>query len=158
MKSMVRDFIEYVGIADYLPDNAIAFKHLNLQDNMSLGDSYLGIDYIVKFMGDIIIEDKRVIKTPVSTSLEGQRLTGWKLIVEGTIREKLEYATCDTIKNINIINFSTPFSTYIILPENFNTGRHINVNGYIEDMYIKKLDHRNIFKSICIFLNAEIGD
>lgn len=158
MRSIVRDFIEYSGIAEYLPDNAIAFKQLNLQDNMSLADSYLGIDHIVKIMADVVIEDKRIIQTPVATSLEGQKLTGWKLIVEGTVREKLEYASCDSGKNINIINFNTPFSTYIILPENFNPGRQINVNGYIEDMCIKKLDHRSFFKCICVLLNAEMGD
>lgn len=158
MKSIVRDFIEYSGITDYLPDNAIAFKQLNLQENMSLLDSHLSIDHIVKIISDVIIEEKRIIQTPVATSLEGQKLTGWKLIVEGTVREKLEYVACDLGKNINIISLNTPFSTYIVLPENLNPGRQINVNGYIEDMCIKKLDERSFFKCICLLLNAEIGD
>lgn len=158
MKSIVRDFIEYSGISDYLPDNAVAFKHLNVQDNMILLDHHLNIEHIIKAMAEVSIEDKRLIKTPIATSLEGQRLTGWKLIVEGSIKEKLEYAVCDSGRNINVINFTTPFSTYIILPENFNPGRQINVNGYIEDMSIKKIDKRSVFKCICLLLNAEIGD
>ena len=151
MASVVRNLIEYAGIADHLPLNALAFKQLNVEETLCLPCQKPNIEQIAKATGEISIKSTRVIKTPKATSLEGQKLTGWKLVIEGELKQKVEYVADEPEQPVHSAHFNGPFSTFIVLPENFRIGIPITVTGYIEDIFVQKLDKR------CLFKNVKIG-
>lgn len=155
MGSFVSNLIEYSGIADNLPVNPTAFKQFSVQETMCLPAAKPDIEQIIKVMAEVVITSTRVIKTPKATSLEGQILTGYKLIVEGEVRQKVEYVADEPTQSVHAAHFNMPFSTFIILPEDFEIGTPLVVTGYIEDIFAQQIDKRCIFKNITVLVTAE---
>ncbi|MBW4829552.1 MAG: DUF3794 domain-containing protein, partial [Clostridiaceae bacterium] len=106
---------------------------------------------------DIEIINTKVIKTPVSTSLEGQKLTGFKLIVEGMLNQKVEYIACDKEQSVHAAHFRVPFSTFIVLPENYVEGTNVEVEAIVEDIYSQLIDKRTVFKNITFMILAKFA-
>ncbi|GFP74496.1 DUF3794 domain-containing protein [Clostridium fungisolvens] len=155
MASFVSNLIEYSGIADVLPIAPHAFKQFNVQKNVCLPIAKPDIEQLTKIMAEVVIISTRVIKTPVATSLEGQILTGFKLIVEGEVRQKVEYVADEPTQTVHAAHFNIPFSTFIVLPATYVQDTPLVVTGYIEDIYAKQIDERCIFKNITILLTAD---
>lgn len=154
MNSMVKNLIEYSGLADTLPENPTAFKQFSVQETLCLPDAKPDIEQIVKVVAQVVITSTKVIRTPVGESLEGQILTGYKLIVEGEIRQKIEYVADEPTQSVHAAHFNMPFSTFIVLPGTFSIGTPIIVTGYIEDIFAEMIDKRCIFKNVTLLLDA----
>lgn len=157
MASIVKNLIEYAGIADFLPclQTPACFKQLSVTETVCIPHAKPDIEQIVKVMTEVVITDTHVIKTPVARSAEGQVLTGFKLIVEGMVRQKIEYVADCPEQAIHAAHFEIPFSSFIILPGNFVIGTPVTVTGYIEDIFAQQVSKRCIFKNITILLVAE---
>lgn len=154
MASIVSDLIEYAGLADSLPENPTAFKQFAVQENLELPCAKPDIEQIIRVMAEVKITHTKVIKTPVASSAEGQILTGFKLIVEGELLQKIEYVADEPTQSVHAAHFSVPFSTFIVLPPTFMIGTKVRVIPYIEDIYAKQMGKRNIFKNVIILLDA----
>lgn len=155
MSSYVSNLIEYSGIADNLPVNPNAFKQLSVQETVHLPHAKPDIEQIVKVIAEVVITSTRVIITPQATSLEGQILTGYKLIVEGEMRQKIEYVADEPSQPVHAAHFNVPFSTFIVLPSDFVLGTPLVVTGYIEDIFAQQVSKRCIFKNITVLITAE---
>lgn len=156
MASIVKNLIEYAGLADLLPMHPTNFKQFTVQENLELPCAKPDIEQIIRVMADVKIISTRVIKTPVATSVEGQILTGFKLIVEGELIQKIEYVADEPTQSVHAAHFSVPFSTFIVLPAHFTQGAMVNVIPYIEDIFVQQIGKRSIFKNVTIFLNAVV--
>lgn len=162
MASIVSNLIEYAGLVDCLPDlpEVAAFKQFSVMETVCLPHAKPDIEQIVKVMAEVVITNTHVIRTPVATSEEGQILTGRKLIVEGIVRQKVEYVADCPEQAVHAAHFDVPFSTFIVLPplddENgMCTHNHFTVTPYIEDIFAQQVSKRCIFKNITILLVAE---
>jgi hypothetical protein len=157
MANVIRDMIEYSGIADEFPQLSYpaCFKQLNLQNITRLADAKPDIGQIIKVISDVKIIGSRVIRTPKGTSEEGHILTGKKLIIDGDARLKVEYAAENTNHTVFAEQFSTPFCTSIALPEEFIIGTQVFVQPYIEDIYIVKENNRTVFYNMLILIVAD---
>lgn len=157
MTSIVKNLIEYAGLADSLPclQTPACFKQFSVAETVCLPHAKPDIEQIVKVIAEVIVTDKHVIKTPVARSAEGQVLTGFKLIVEGIVRQKVEYVADCPEQAVHAAHFEIPFSTFIILPCNFVMGTPVTVTSYIEDIFAQQAGKRCIFKNITILLVAE---
>lgn len=133
------------------------FKQISVDENISIPIEKPDAEDILNVIVDVEIIDTNVIKTVKGTSQEGQTLTGYKLIVNGILYQKIEYISDLPEQTVHTAEFEIPFSTFIILPENFVEGTNINVKTYVEDVYVKLLDKRNIFKNVTLRLEAEIA-
>lgn len=154
MASTVRNLIEISGLADNLPANPTSFKQFSVQENLCIPQAKPDIEQIVKVIAEVVITSTKVIKTPVATSLEGQILTGKKLIVEGELVQKVEYVADEPTQSVHAAHFSVPFSTFIVLPGNFAIGTPVTVTGYIEDIFVEQIGKRCIFKNVTILLDV----
>lgn len=154
MASRVYDLIEVSGISDELPVNPIHFKQLSVQEVMSIPTVKPDVEQIVCVFAEIIIKYSNVIRTPRGTSVEGQKLTGYKLVVEGVIAQKVEYVADEPTQSVHAAHFNMPFSTFIVLPATFVPGTPVEITGYIEDIFVKLLNKREIFKNVTILLDA----
>ncbi|EJO5349532.1 DUF3794 domain-containing protein [Clostridium botulinum] len=157
MVSVMRNFIEIEGInSNCIPESVSAFKQFNVEETVCLPRVKPDMEQILKVIADVEIKNTRVIKTPAGTSLEGQVLTGWKLIIEGKVNQKVQYVADLPEQPSHVAHFSVPFSTFLVLPEDFVMGTPVSVTPFLEDIYVKQIDKRCIFKNITLLLIGEL--
>lgn len=155
MAEIVKKLIQYAGISDYIPENSTVFKQLSVEKNFCIPVAKPDIEQIVKAISELKIKSTKVIKTPKGTSLEGQLLTGWKIVVEGVITQKIQYVADEPEQSVHAAHTDMPFSTFIVLPANYVPGTPVTILGYIEDVFVQKMDSRCIFNNISILLTAD---
>lgn len=132
-----------------------AFKEFSIMENLNLPCDKPDIKTINALNVDAVITDFEVVKTPVTkANYEGVISTGYKLIIKGILEQIVEYVAFDGYAQN--VNFSVPFSTYIVLPETYEMGNSISVNAIIEDAYIEKVSERGIYKNIVLLAYAEV--
>lgn len=156
MSSIVNNLIEYVGLVDLndLPTEMESFKQLTVQENLTIPAAKPDIEQIIRVMAEASITSTKIIETPIGKSIEGQILTGRKIIIEGMLNQKIEYVADEPTQSVHAAHFKIPFSTFIVLPENFDVGTVVTIVPYIEDIFAKQLDKRNIFKNVTFLLHA----
>ncbi|AHF06145.1 DUF3794 domain-containing protein [Desulfitobacterium metallireducens] len=160
MVSTLKGLIEYEGTAQQLPkfsDPLAALKELNVEEIVDIPPTKPDIELILKVKSELVILSTKVIKTPIGKSLENQTLTGWKLIVEGELRQVVLYVADERCQSIHGAHFNVPFSTFIVLPPDFDETQCLTVEGYIEDIYAEQIGTRKIFKNITLLLVAQIS-
>lgn len=108
---------------------------------------------------------------------EGTFLTGRKLIIEGTINQKIVYTALLPTQSVHSAHYCIPFSAYIIAYANFegltynledncfsyapgqpiivDLNEEFTVTPYIEDIFAYAIDERTIFKNVTLFLKAQ---
>ncbi|MGL4772522.1 MAG: SPOCS domain-containing protein [Clostridium sp.] len=132
------------------------FKQISVDQNLCIPSVKPDMEEIndIKVKAEIV--ECHVINTPVITSNEGQSLSGYKLIVRGLLTELVEYTSCTEEQSVHSAHYSIPFSTFIVLPQNYIAGSKIDVDAIVEDVYYKMIDCRCFFKNITLLINARI--
>lgn len=125
-----------------------SFKQLSKDELLKIPCQKPDVESVLSTIVDIEIVNARVIKTLTGLSNEGQNLTGWKLIIEGVLNQKIEYVALLPEQSVHSAHFSVPFSTFIILPEDFVEGTELEVEGFVEDVYTILIDPRTVFKNV----------
>jgi len=154
MKSFLDDLIIVYGISNAFPHGSRAFKQLQLQDVMRIPQKKPDIEQITSISVNVEITKTNIITTASGQSYEGRVLTGKKLVIEGKINQKLEYVADLVEQSVHASHFFMPFGSYIVLGKDIDCYSEFDVTGYIEDVYIKQLDKRSIFKNVLLLLNA----
>lgn len=155
MSKVQRGLIEYNGINSY-PKNVLNFKQINIENIFSIPSIKPDIKQLVKVYANSEIIHHKIVKTPVGKSLEGQTLTGYKLLISGDIIMKFEYITLEKTQPVHIAHNRFPFCGYIALPENLNKYSTTFPTITIEDIYSEKTDSRCIYSTITMMLSADI--
>jgi len=160
LTSILKGLIEFEGTAMQLPQFAeplAAVKEFNVQEVLDIPFTKPDIELVLKVKSEISILSTKIIKTPIGKSLENQTLTGWKLIVEGELRQVIQYVSDERCQSIHGVHSNVPFSTFIVLPPDFQENKCVTVEGYIEDIYAEQIGKRQIFKNITLLLVAQIS-
>lgn len=97
----------------------------------------------------ININHVKIIDTIEGTSIEGQHLTGKKLIIIGEINCSLVclYENCN-LNEYKVKSICLPFSTFIIIPKDICNLEVVNLRYIIEDVTIANLEEDKIIVSI----------
>lgn len=132
------------------------FKQLSLEEYLQVPSSKPALDKINSVSGEIEIIKYHVIPTSKVTSNEGQSLTGYKLIINALLKEVVDYTACESSQSVHSAHYHIPFSTFIILPENYIDGSKIDIDAVVEDIYYTEIDSRVFFSNSTILLNAKI--
>jgi len=126
------------------------FKQFSVDENLTIPPQKPDAEDILEVLTSVEITSQTVIKTPVVTSYEGQRLTGWKVIVEGKLKQKIVYIADEPSQSVHAAEFDVPFSTFLVLPADYRPCQNIRIVGYIEDVYSQLIDSRTIFKNVTL--------
>lgn len=159
MASIVKNLVEYDGVADFIPqftEKYAPIKEFNVQETLDIPTAKPDIEQIVKVKSELVITSIKVIKTPVAISLDEQRLTGWKVIIEGELKQAVQYVADQVTQPIHAAHFDVPISVFIVLPPDYEEGTCVSIDGYIEDIYAEKIGKRQIFKNTTILLVARV--
>lgn len=146
-----------LGIINYTHSNEASvevilalsiFKQTSIQNYFEIPCKKPDIEQINVVTANIEIENCYAIETPIGTSIEGQRLTGYKMIIHGNIIFVIDYTADVPQQNVHSAHYCLPFSTFVILPSNFNFSCQSSINAIIEDVYWNQVSNR------CFFANA----
>ncbi|MGL5675367.1 MAG: hypothetical protein ACRDDX_03045 [Cellulosilyticaceae bacterium] len=143
------------------PTNPKYFKEETIMEILVLDTNMLDIERIVDVMVDPIVTNIQLINTEAGTSNEGQNLTGYKLLVEVLLREKILYVGCQPTQPVQGAHFEVTKVLYIVPPAEIGgisicdlvTGGRIQVKPYIEKVHARVIDCRTIQKCVAIFLD-----
>ena len=138
-----------------------SWVQITVPEILQLPECYPDIEEIERIYVNVVIESSRVVETP-STEVpneECDKITGYKLIVDGSICQTVLYTADNCEQSVHSINFKFPFCTGIVLNEEPIPGQMpLDVNYYvescIEDVYAKVLNAKTIFKNVTLFLQA----
>lgn len=155
MANVVRNRILYSGIDDYIPNNIDSFTQMNIDRVIDIGNALPDMDDILKVNVDFNIKDKKVIKTAIGTSLEGQKLTGYKLLTEGEFIVRIDFCADDGSASIYTLRSKLFFNNSTTLNEDVNLNSRFSENIYIEDIYAQKIGPREVLINISFIFTAE---
>lgn len=132
------------------------FKTINIDDYFIIDKSVPLIKEINDIDTKISIESHNIIKTPISISKEGQKLNEYKAIIHGNIAQNFEYIAEDESNSMSSCEYITPFSTYLVLPQDFTFGKNIEVVGFVENVDLKKVNDETIFRNLELIIIAKV--
>ncbi|MGL4798626.1 MAG: SPOCS domain-containing protein [Cellulosilyticaceae bacterium] len=155
MSSITRDLIEYSYDNACYPLESYAFKQINVDTVGAIPDCKPAIEQVLKVSASVKVLYHKIIKTPKGKSIEGNVLTGKKVIVEGVIEQKVQYVACEEVQSVHVVSFSTPFISYVVLPDNINCCGGIVVSAFIEDMIAKPDTCRQFYMNNTILIVVE---
>lgn len=156
MGSIQRDLISYNGISTCFYNDLENFRQVNIDHIFCIPDQKPNIEQIVKVWADACVISREVVSTPIGTSLEGQNLTGHKLLVCGDIDLKIEYVACESSQSVHTASTKFPFCGYIVLPKGTNPNAMIKASVVIEDIFSEQIDCRCIYNNITMMIIADI--
>lgn len=156
MSTIQRNLILYDGISTCQIDNLPYFNQLNIDYKFCIPKQKPDIEQLIKVWVETDVIDTEVIKTPVGTSMEGQYLTGYKLLVCADMKLKVEYETCDKTQSVHTAHATIPFCGCVSLPENTNLNTIITATISVEDISSEKLNCRCAYNNITMMLIANI--
>lgn len=140
------------------------FTEICIPEVLVLPSQKPDIEDIDKIIISSRIISKRLIRTPAyGVNAEGTCLTGYKLVIEGILNETVIYTARVREQTVHAAHFSTPFSTFIVmnkeLIEELKTAgdplAYLDIDVCIENVLVKRLGPRMIFKTVTLFLRAK---
>lgn len=150
-------------VQNILPTNAEYFKEEELAEILTIPSKKPDIENILSVIVSPEIENLRIVNTEIGTSNEGQVLTGSKLVVEVRLKEKVTYVADEPSQSVHAAHYENIKSFFVIIPNEINEynvcellrSNRISVNAYIEAVHTRKLDSRNIFKCVLLFIDVK---
>jgi len=138
------------------------WTELSIPELLSIPCQKPDIESINKVFVAVKILSKRVIETPVALkadgtlqeNLEGTKLTGRKLIVEGLLRQKIVYIAAVPTQTVHSAHFDVPFSAFIILGSDAFVDEEFCLDVCVEDVFVMPFNRREIFKNVTLFLRT----
>ena len=154
--------VEIVGLCDgskisLNPD--AAWTEISIPEVLTVPMQKPDIESIEKVFEHVKIISKRVIKTPkidttTAENQEGTLLTGFKLVIEGVLEQKIVYTADKPTQPVHSAEFCFPFSAFIVLDPATAITDNFCVDVCVEDVFVKLITQRKFFKNVTLLLNA----
>ncbi|MGL5416309.1 MAG: DUF7507 domain-containing protein [Clostridium sp.] len=154
-----------IGTIESTPDSASStdvklnisnFKQISVDEYLRIPSQKPDMEAINNIEATVEFASSYVIKTPKNYSNEAQNLTGYKLIINGILDQVVEYTALVPEQTVHSAHYRVPFSTFIILPEEFKECDRIDIEGIVEDIYYKEKNCREFFKNVTVLVVAKI--
>ncbi|MEG0844423.1 MAG: hypothetical protein RSD22_09290 [Romboutsia sp.] len=144
-------------VKSYLNIPISTFKSISIDNYFEIESGKFDIFEINDVKASAVVTSYHIVKTPKSISNEGQVLSGYKLIVQGTVTQSLEYVSDYFNQGLKTSTFESIFSSYIILPKDFPIHSKLEVEAIVEDVYYYKVDSRRFFENVSMLLTVKIS-
>ena len=134
------------------------FKQLSIEEELQIPNAKPDIETLNEMTGTIEIINCHLIETGSLVSQEGQKLTGFKLVISGYLNIVVKYTALDMEQSVHSAHYKVPFSTFVVMPNEYNVGSKLDVEGIVEDIYFKAHDERCFFTNTTALINVKILD
>ncbi|MGL4989560.1 MAG: hypothetical protein ACRC57_00100 [Sarcina sp.] len=147
-----------------MPEKVLFFKEALLNETLEVPITKPDMQRILKIISNIEVVDADLIETEVGVSNEGQKLSGYKLVVKLRITGKVMYSTTDLCSTVHTVDFELFKTIFIVLPKEFN-GESIcelvriealKIKPYIEADKAIQLDERTFNACILFIVDARM--
>lgn len=157
MSNKFRDCIQYI-----VPEKAKYFKEEAINEVLVIPPEKPNIERILDVLVWSQVENIKLVETEVGYSVEGQRLSGYKVVIELRIKEKITYVADEVSQSVHAAHFESLKSTFVVIPKeidgiptcNLVRAGKLNVTPYIEFVQTRLLDCRKIHKCVMIFVDV----
>jgi len=147
-----------------LPKEAKYFKEEIICEVLSIPPQKPDMERLLDVMVDAEVVNINLIETAKGRSDEGQYLSGYKLVVEVNIKEKVMYVALEPTQSAHAAHYETFKSMFVILPEEIDgkkicdlvRANRLTVTPYVEDVCARMIDKRTIHKCVMMFLDVKI--
>lgn len=156
--------ISCTGISDDMPEYVKYFQEINLVEILELPCDKPDIDSLSSVMIAPKVISSKLITTPIALSYEGQNLSGYKLIVQLSLDEKIKYVANQCQRSVHATHFTNVLkSVFVVVPSEVNgvsvcdlirTNKYA-VTPYVEDIYAVKKDCRTLYKCSIILVDVK---
>ena len=133
----------------------IYFKQLNVCDNFEVRDCQLTNAHIETTNAKCQVISSKMIDTIEGVSLEGQVLTGKKLVIVGSISIRIFVHFPRKAQCGYWIQRELPFSTFIIVPCDVCDEEEIHIKNTIEDVTTVVITRGRIFVNAILLLEYQ---
>jgi len=156
--------VEVIGLCDtsaivFDPDSIVDYTwtEISIPEILTIPCKKPDVEQIEKVFINVKIVSKRVVETPLSAgeNAEGTTLTGRKLIIEGTLNQKIVYTADLPDQPVHSAHFKVPFSAFIVLDGADTLEDNFCIETCVEDVFVKVFNNRDIFKNVTLFLRAK---
>lgn len=145
-----------------LPEYVRYFKEEIINEILELPEEKPDMERILKAVAWASVESIKLIETEKGLSNEGQKLTGYKLVVKVRISEKISYVADYCTQPMHVANYEMIKNFFVILPEeidgedlcNLLKRQKLVVTPYIECVETRMLDERHIHKCVMLLINV----
>ncbi|MEF9992485.1 MAG: hypothetical protein RSD22_10995 [Romboutsia sp.] len=160
----MNDHIKYIGINENLPTDIKYFKEEIVDGIFLKKEISRPIEEVVSLAVNSKINSIKLINTSVRTSNEGRKLSGKKLLVEVTLSYTVRYTSNTIEKYLYILKNDITKIVYIVVPkeiddckiEDFVRKKKVQVQPFIEDLYIENRCDSSVYIRTLLLLNANI--
>lgn len=128
------------------------FTQFNIYKNLPLPCKDIKTVNIEASNADLEVNLTKIVNTMEGVSLEGQHLTGKKLVILGKVNCKLILRCPKYDNKLCSLEETLPFSTFIIIPREICKDQPINLRYHIEDLTVATLVETKVFISVTILL------
>lgn len=163
MNNCICNSAEGIGVAPSLPANPLYFTQVAIPEIVVIPPQKPNCEELLSVMVEAKVISVRLIKTAVGLSNEGQNLTGYKIIIELELNQKIKYIADEPTQSVHAAHFKNVISSiFVVVPPSigginiedlFEQGRLV-VTPYIEDIYGVCQDKRTIFKNITVLIDV----
>jgi len=147
------NLIEVSGLSQVYPSWCETFKHIHIKKMLYLAEIQPDIEKLLRTSVSVEIINSKIISSSKGISQENQTLTGFQIIIEGSIIQNIEYISNTIYHPVQVAKFDIPFSTFVTIEKSFIYDSKFKVVPYIEDVYINQISKRKLFSSSMITLN-----
>lgn len=144
------------------PEDIKYFKEELINQVLSISCNKPDIERVLDISVWPEIQDIHLVETKVGTSNEGQRLSGYKLVIDVKLKEKVTYVADEPTQSVHADQFEFLKSFFVIVPSVINgvsihdlvRSSRLQVTPYIEAVKFRMLDKRTIHKCAMIFIDV----
>lgn len=146
-------------VEDLLEAEDSEWTEISIPEVLTIPEQKPDVKQLLTLNSRIDILCQEVIKTPLSRgNLNGEVVTGRKLLVHGLLRQRITYASTNSCSSVHSAHFDVPICAYIVLPADTEFTTKYKITTCIEDIYACALNERQIFKNTTLFIKAESFD
>ncbi|MEG1704482.1 MAG: DUF3794 domain-containing protein [Niameybacter sp.] len=147
---------EPVAVTTYTKLNINTFKQLSIEAYLYIPEVKPCIETLNTVTGTIDVKGCHVLKTPQMVSEEKQILTGYKVIIYSILNVVIEYTALGADQKVHSAHYDVPFSTFVMLPPDYEIGSKLDISGVVEDIYYQAIDMRCFFTNVSALINVKI--
>lgn len=155
--------VDTSGLQGAIPDNCQYFKEDTFYEILNIPGDRPDILKVVDLMIFPQVDNFYILETINAVSNEGQKISGLKLIVQLSIKEKLTYMSTNSKTSIHAVDYNFLKSLFVVIPlmiDGRDTRELINLDKisivpYIETVYKRKIDNRSLFHGILMLVNVK---
>ncbi|MGL4450092.1 MAG: hypothetical protein ACRCTZ_02735 [Sarcina sp.] len=148
-----------------MPEKVSFFKEDLIDEILEISVKKPDMQRILKIISIAEVVETSLVETEIGISNEGQRLSGYKLVVKLRVTGKVTYSTTDICSTVHTTEFEIFKTIFIVLPKEFN-GESIcelvridalKVNAYIEADKAIQLDERTFNACILFIVDVKMS-